>query len=190
MTAPWRAEIERLYSPDEPTTGFMQLATVSAEGRPANRTVVFRGFPPNSDVLTFVTDARSQKVSQISAYPCCEICWYFIEPRVQFRISGRVQIVDESERDETLQGQRQGAWAELSAATKEQFDWPEPRSPKAQHKDFEGLTADARRPPESFCLCLLHVDYVDRLDVSARPHRRTLFWRDDSGEWSSREVNP
>ena len=37
---------------------YLQLATVRPDGRPANRTVVYRGFLAESDVLTFVTDAR------------------------------------------------------------------------------------------------------------------------------------
>lgn len=37
---------------------YLQIATVRPDGRPANRTVVFRGFLDDTDTLTFITDTR------------------------------------------------------------------------------------------------------------------------------------
>ena len=44
--------------PPTPRPPLLQVATVTPSGRPANRTVVFRGFLAGTDALTFVTDAR------------------------------------------------------------------------------------------------------------------------------------
>lgn len=63
----------------------MQLATVRANGRPANRTVVFRGFLWDTERLTFVTDTRSGKVAEVAANPYCELAWYFPNSREQYR---------------------------------------------------------------------------------------------------------
>jgi len=58
---------------------YVQLATIRADNRPANRTLVFRGFLEDTDQLKFVIDARSQKVDQIFHQPWAEACWYFPE---------------------------------------------------------------------------------------------------------------
>lgn len=190
MAAPWRGEIERSLSGDSATSRFMQLATVTANGWPANRTVVFRGFLPGSDALTFVTDARSQKVAHAAADPHCEVCWYFSETRVQFRIAGRLQVISESESEEKLLRYRRDAWDALSDKTKQQFYWPEPRTLRQAEKASEEISRDTQKVPESFCLCLLQPEFVDYLDLNEWPHRRTLFSRQHSGKWTRQEVNP
>ena len=73
-----------------PYSRFVQLATVRADGRPANRTVVFRGFLDETPQLTFVTDSRSPKVAELSHSPWAEVCWYFPVTHEQFRIGGPV----------------------------------------------------------------------------------------------------
>lgn len=78
-----------------PVSRFVQLATLSLDGHPAVRTVVFRGWhstpspspspsspsspPPSSTDLALMTttDTRSQKMSELNAHPFAEICWYF-----------------------------------------------------------------------------------------------------------------
>lgn len=59
--APWREALQRALAANAalPHAKYVQLATVRPDGRPANRTIVFRGFLGSQpDVLTFVTDAR------------------------------------------------------------------------------------------------------------------------------------
>ena len=63
-----------------PQTKWFQLATVRNDGRPACRTVVFRGWYDGKSKLPqlkFVTDRRTDKVEQIEKNPWTEICWYF-----------------------------------------------------------------------------------------------------------------
>jgi hypothetical protein len=43
-------------------SSYVQLATIGLNGRPSNRTVVFRGFEENSDRIQINTDLRSRKV--------------------------------------------------------------------------------------------------------------------------------
>jgi len=64
MACPWRAVLLKSLKKNGsvPSAKYVQLATISPAGRPANRTVVFRGFLGDSEELTFVTDARSRKV--------------------------------------------------------------------------------------------------------------------------------
>lgn len=59
--APWRDVLKRALGANRGVrhSRYVQLATVRPDGRPANRSVVYRGFlGEDSDVLTFVTDSR------------------------------------------------------------------------------------------------------------------------------------
>lgn len=57
---------------------WMQLATIREDGRPANRTVVYRGLlEENSPDIKIVTDARSAKIHQTATNDWAEICWCF-----------------------------------------------------------------------------------------------------------------
>ncbi len=42
---------------------FFQLATVKPDGKPANRTVVYRGFDSESERILFTTDTRSANIT-------------------------------------------------------------------------------------------------------------------------------
>ncbi|KAI5054742.1 hypothetical protein GOP47_0029887 [Adiantum capillus-veneris] len=54
-------------------SSYFQLATVRRDGRPANRTVVFRGFVEESNILQFTTDYRSNKIEEILHNPRGEV---------------------------------------------------------------------------------------------------------------------
>ncbi|XP_021678852.1 pyridoxine/pyridoxamine 5'-phosphate oxidase 2 isoform X2 [Hevea brasiliensis] len=75
-------------------SSFFQFATVGSDGRPSNRTVVFRGFAENSDKILINTDSRTRKIEELKQCPFAEICWYFTDSWEQFRINGRVNIID------------------------------------------------------------------------------------------------
>lgn len=78
---------------------YFQLATVKPDGRPANRTVVFRGFVEGTDKLQVTTDSRTHKIEEISHCPHGEICWYFTDSWEQFRIQGKLDIIGEKDTD-------------------------------------------------------------------------------------------
>ena len=63
MSAPWKEVIQRALKKNSNCrhSRYVQLATVRPDGRPANRTVVYRGFLADSDTVTFVTDSRCVK---------------------------------------------------------------------------------------------------------------------------------
>ena len=61
----WRSKLLKSLAQNKrlANSRYVQLATVRPDNRPANRTVVFRGFlSDDDDSLTFVTDSRSRKV--------------------------------------------------------------------------------------------------------------------------------
>ncbi len=58
--APWKEVLQKALKKNSNCrhSRYVQLATVRPDGRPANRTVVYRGFLLDTDVVTFVTDSR------------------------------------------------------------------------------------------------------------------------------------
>jgi len=173
---------------EDPTVRFAQLATVSPDGTPYNRTVVVRAFYSETDVLHIVTDARSQKVTHLRADARASLCWYLTAARQQFRFRGTVALVDAAA-DAEAQQARRSAWSALSARTRRQFAWPAPGTPKtAESSDAEEPPADD--PPETFVLLRFHPSFVDHLVLTSTPHRRTLYHLDDAGVWQRQPVNP
>ena len=73
---------------------YFQMATVTAEGHPKNRTVVFRGFCADDTSLLVITDRRSEKIVELEQNAAVEVAWYFTRTREQFRISAVTTCVD------------------------------------------------------------------------------------------------
>ncbi|MFO7956066.1 MAG: pyridoxamine 5'-phosphate oxidase family protein [Candidatus Brocadiia bacterium] len=192
--AEWRVSLEAaLAASTGATARYVQLATVTPNGCPANRTVVFRGFLEDTNSLTFVTDARSRKVAHLALDPRAAVCWYLPECREQYRFRGTARVVKAAAfkaGDETLADARRAAWERLSPTTREQFSWPEPGAPRDPGVPVESQRPDLDRPPDTFCLLILEPGRVERLDLNPRPHRRTVFRRTTCGNWEAREVNP
>ena len=84
--APWRSALLKSLDLNKELkySTFFQLATVRPNGKPANRTMVYRGFVGESTKLTFTTDSRYtgghncttheiHAVCQISARSCLTV---------------------------------------------------------------------------------------------------------------------
>jgi pyridoxamine 5'-phosphate oxidase len=189
--APWRPPLELALdrNPDA-AARFVQLATVRPGGRPANRTLVFRGFRAGSDQLRFATDVRSAKVAEIRHYARGEVCWYFAATREQFRLAGTLELIGADAPDAAKRRERAELWAALSDAARTQFTWPAPGDDRAPDGAFAGPAPDPRQPPASFGLLLLDPDAADHLELTVLPHRRTAYERGADRNWLCRFVNP
>ncbi len=191
--APWRSPLARALhrNRSRPYSPYFQLATVQPNGRPANRTVVFRGFWPEQNGLLFVTDYRSQKVGDIGHCPWAEVCWYFSQTREQFRLAGTLILIDHNQPDSTLQQARQRLWESLSEPGRQSFYWPEPGQPRRLEPETRtaGITPEAT-PPDTFCLGVLTPEMVDHLELRGDPQNRTHYGIGAGGEWWAKEVNP
>lgn len=191
--APWRSPLSRAIhrNRSQPHSRYLQLATVTKEGYPANRTVVFRGFLENSNQLQIVTDARSEKIVQIEHQRWGEACWYFTKTREQFRLAGKLTLVRADYPDKVLQEARQAAWQKLSDSARLQFAWPDPGQPRAEGKDaFSPLLTAVKEPLPNFCLLLLNPEKVDHLQLQGEPQNRWLYSLDRSQTWLTQPVNP
>ena len=164
---------------------YFQLATVSQEGSPSNRTVVFRGFVEGSDSIKAITDKRSRKFREIEYNPLCEICWYFGVTREQFRIKASVEMDHQANSRERLI-----AWSELSPSAKEQFFWDPPGAGLCSPvSDKSTLPQRLEEPPASFALLVMSPIAVDHLILRGTPQSRWYSSRSDDG-WSAVALNP
>lgn len=188
--APWRSLLDcALERNPQPNARYLHLATVRADHRPANRTVVFRGFLEDTNQLKFAIDTRSAKVEQIDYQPWAEACWYFPDTREQFRISGCLTLIQADDAVPTLQQARQKSWQELSDSARLQFAWPHPGKPRAAASEFALPAPNSMEPPPHFCLLLLEPVQVDHLELRGEPQNRRIYCREDQ-TWSAQEINP
>jgi pyridoxamine 5'-phosphate oxidase len=148
----WRQRLVRSLhvNRSQAQSKYFQVASVSKDGLPKNRTMVFRGFIPESLNLVSVTDIRSEKVSdwQLNTPKKFEICWYFASSREQYRIAGQVSLVSNEilkkvhnhdfNRNSVIFSEAflRQQWTKLSNGAQEQFFWPSPRTP------FDGKVDD------------------------------------------------
>lgn len=190
--APWRSHLSHALhrNRSEPHSRYLQLATIRVDGRPANRTVVFRGFLDDTNQLKFATDARSQKADEIEHQSWGEACWYFTKTREQFRITGTLTLVGANHPDPKLQKARQTTWQDLSDNARIQFAWPHPGEPRADAAAFAPPPPDPVEPLPSFCLLLLEPVQVDHLELRGEPQNRCLYHLDSEQVWSNQAVNP
>ena len=190
--APWRSLISGALHRNRSLVyaRYLQLATVRADGRPANRTVVFRGFDEATDQLQFVTDRRSEKVNEIAVCSWGEACWYFPKTREQFRLSGQLTVIDVGISQSEPVQRRYSLWQKLSEAARSQFYWPFPGQPKAKLEAFTDSSSETDHPPDSFCVLLLQPDHVDHLELRGTPQNRHLYDYDPQQGWFVQAVNP
>ncbi|ACB50002.1 putative pyridoxamine 5-phosphate oxidase, FMN-binding [Crocosphaera subtropica ATCC 51142] len=190
ILAPWRTILSRSLHRNRslPNARYLQLATVNLQGKPSNRTVVFRGFLNNKSQLQIITDGRSEKINHISNNAASEICWYFPKTREQFRITGTLTIIDENYDNQTA---RLTVWQNLSDSARQQFTWPEPgQALTYNQQDFFRETPPKDHPLANFILLLFNPEKVDHLELRGNPHQRTLYYLDENKNWIIQAVNP
>lgn len=190
--APWRVSLLRALDENGPPAlaRYVQLATVREDGRPANRTLVFRGFRERTDQLCFTIDARSDKAEQLAKSPWAEACWYFVQTREQFRLFGPVALVDGSCTDAELVKTRQRIWQELTDTSRLSFAWPPPGAERAADAAFAPKQPDAKTPLATFVLLILDAAEVDHLKLAETPQPRRRYRRAADGAWSEESINP
>lgn len=190
--APWRSPLSRALhlNRSQPYSRYLQLATITIDGRPANRTVVFRGFLDDTNQLQIVTDSRSEKIAQIEQQPWTEACWYFTKTREQFRLLGKLTVVGVDYSDESLQKARRLVWQSLSDGARSQFAWPTPGQLRDESSAFSNSQLSSSEPLANFCLLLLDSERVEHLELRGEPQNRWKYSLDESQGWLVEQINP
>ncbi|MFT3932649.1 MAG: pyridoxamine 5'-phosphate oxidase [Chitinophagaceae bacterium] len=119
----------------------MTLATASADGVPAARIVLLKGFDERGFV--FFTNYESYKGLQLLENPRACLVFFWKEMERQVRITGLVEKTSAAESDEYYNsrpaGSRLGAWSSPQSKVIENRQWLE-NNEKAFAKKFEGAT--------------------------------------------------
>ncbi|AUC61558.1 Pyridoxamine 5'-phosphate oxidase [Cyanobacterium sp. HL-69] len=190
ILAPWRSPLAKALHLNraKPYSRYFQLATISPEGFPTNRTVVFRGFYDDTNWLQIITDIRSEKYQHLQKQPQSEICWYFTKTREQFRINGYIDIITHQEKDQKMINARKQVWDKLSDNAKIQFTWA---NPGETLNDESIITPDnLDNPLDTFCLLLFKPQKVDHLQLKGNPQNRYLYQLEEQNHWEMSPINP
>ncbi|KAM6600168.1 pyridoxine/pyridoxamine 5'-phosphate oxidase 2 [Cannabis sativa] len=174
-------------------SSFFQLATIGCNGRPSNRTVVFRGFHEDSDKIQINTDYRSHKIEELKHCPFAEICWYFTDSWEQFRINGAIDIIDGSNPDPIKLQQREKSWFSSSLKSRLQYLGPNPGLPSIDEDPTKETFLDnSSGPVNAFCVLILDPDQVDYLNLKSNQRLSFASRQGVSGEkcWTSGRINP
>ncbi len=169
----------------QPESRYFQLATLTEDLVPANRTVVFRYLDNVDNALVVVADTRSAKWSELSLQPKASVCWYFSKSREQYRFI----VHGEGHTRETAPELIDKQWSKLSDAGRKQYFWGQPGSVKQSNGPLR-VTEDMSHPPEHFCVLKLLIKSVDYLSLQGNPQYREKHWLDSSGKWVSQPIIP
>ena len=193
--APWRSPLACALhrNRSQPHHRFFQLATVTPEGLPKNRTVVFRGFIEQTNDLKIITDRRSCKIQELAKCHKTEIAWYFVKTREQFRLSGEITVIsaDYKNKNSPLFLERQKTWQAISDNARSQFAWPDPVAARTDNKKaFEVEPPDPNIPLDNFVLLVVKVMAIDHLELRGEPQNRYLYELQSDNTWTKIEINP
>jgi pyridoxamine 5'-phosphate oxidase len=191
--APWRSQIAHALHSNraKPDSKYVQLATITPEGLPSNRTVVFRGFLLKTNQLQFITDTRSDKFSHLQQQSWGEICWYFTKTREQFRFAGNFTLITSQSQTDDLLTARQTMWQNISDAARVQFTWSSPGKMRQNSSEvFNTNGISPIKPLNNFCLLLLTPQKVDHLQLKGNPQNRYLYTLQPDCSWEVQEINP
>jgi pyridoxamine 5'-phosphate oxidase len=190
--APWRQVLARSLHRNRALVyaRYFQLATIRTNGRPANRTVVFRGFLPGSNQIAMITDRRSPKIEQIEQNSGAEICWYFPKTREQFRLAGMLYIVNAEHLNKSWQQAYHKTWQKLSEAARAQFYGLAPGQPLVPEPLETEFKTNLDSIPGSFRLLVFEPKDLDYLDLKSHPHDHRHYWLNEVEAWQVESLSP
>jgi len=206
----WRSLLEVSIAKSRKIRGsnYVQISTVSKDGEPRCRTVVFRGFlnsenlPENHPmslqngghfdgkpcVMKMCTDLRSKKVGEVAHQPISEMVWWFPKTSEQYRVRGSLLLAGDDNDDKALQISRKEMWGNLGDPSRESFLDDESVLPMGG-RDEDGKVVPV---PSNFLLMLLNPTYVDYLRLTGAQYRQIDQRADNTlqSTWSSKRVKP
>jgi pyridoxamine 5'-phosphate oxidase len=211
----WRQRLARSLhvNRSQVQSKYYQVASVCSNGAPKNRTMVFRGFLPDTQSLLSVTDIRSEKIEEWQGdnQSRFEICWYFSGSREQYRLSGEVALLSHSLDlsytqsvlgQQTKQSLLKQQWSDLSANARQAFYSSSPKAPFDENtilanpakeqptlgKKPEEIDIGSSQISDNFCVVIFIPDTVDYLNLKSKPQERCLY--DIQDDWKEQWVNP
>jgi len=165
----------------------LQAATLGIDGAPKVRTIVLRQVSRADRVLSFHTDARSEKVAELRRDPRIALVANDLDALVQIRVEGAASICDD-------EAQRRAIWQASRPHTLLLYRAPLPpgtpvASPEVAHVPASQGAASTDDGYGNFCLLHVTVTRVDWLELARAGHRRAVFDLHESG-YEGRWVAP
>jgi pyridoxamine 5'-phosphate oxidase len=194
----WRNNLNDSMSASRHIRGnnYVQLATTDVCGAPSCRTVVFRGFLPNSDNFRVITDIRSDKIKSLELNSAFEMVWWFPSPRLeQYRIAGTAEIIRANETRTDLLQKRVEMWNELTNAAKLQFYWDKGGDPFTEHMSNPAVE-NLEAPHPSYVLLIMSPTKVTYLRLTDNYAQRDILAIEsekscvNDRKWISTRINP
>jgi pyridoxamine 5'-phosphate oxidase len=167
----------------------MTLATASADGLPAARIVLLKGFDEKG--FTFFTNYNSFKGKQLQENPRACLVFFWKELERQVRITGLVETISAKESDEYYNSRpmnsRIGAWASPQSQVITNRSWLEDNEQQYE-KDFEGKSIN--RPPHwgGYRVRPTIIEFWQ--GRPSRLHDRIQYTLQDNGNWLIERLAP
>jgi pyridoxamine 5'-phosphate oxidase len=167
----------------------MTLATASADGLPAARIVLLKGF--RNEGFQFYTNYDSFKGRQLLENPRACLVFFWKEIERQVRITGLVEKLSQQESDAYFKsrpaGSRIGAWASPQSEVIESSDWLLKRANQFE-KNFE--ETGIPRPPHWGGYLVRPVTIEFWQGRPNRLHDRLLYSLQENGNWMIERLAP
>jgi hypothetical protein len=183
---PVRSRLEDALA-DEGHPAYGQVATLDEDGIIQVRTVHLRSVSERAS-LGFSTHVRSAKWRQLARNPSLSGCYFDAHRLVQFRWSGRAELVEASRADGGDRALLARMWRQVREDLRKAY-WMDHEGLKAGEPFPEGIDLDRACPNMGTVVC--HPDRWDVLEIveeDYRRDRRVLYTlRGDS--WISRPVS-
>jgi len=174
---------------DLPDPSAMALATVGADGRPALRMVLLKGFGPRGFV--FYTNYESRKGRELTRTPQVAACFWWDGLDRQVRIEGTVERLASEESDAYFQTRRRDS--QLAAWASQQSTVLENRVVlERQLKEFAVEYEDKPVPrPPNWGGYRIHPNTIEFWQgCQHRLHDRLRYARQDDGSWLLERLSP
>jgi pyridoxamine 5'-phosphate oxidase len=167
----------------------MTLATASADGLPAARIVLLKGFDENGFV--FFSNYDSYKGRQLLENPRACLVFFWEKLQRQVRITGVVSKTSKKESDDYFisrpEGSRVGAWASPQSHLIESREWLEENESKFRER-FS--TEEITRPENWGGYRVRPVTIEFWQGRTNRLHDRIQYSLSDSGKWVIERLAP
>ncbi|MFM2361154.1 MAG: hypothetical protein RLZZ316_56 [Bacteroidota bacterium] len=167
----------------------MTLSTASADGVPAGRIVLLKGYDEKGFV--FFTNYESFKGSQLAENPRASLLFFWKELERQVRITGISQQLSAAENDEYYNsrpvGSRIGAWASPQSQVIDNRQWLETRVATLT-KEYEGK--EIARPQHWGGYRVKPVSIEFWQGRSSRLHDRIQYTLQPNGLWAIERLAP
>ena len=167
----------------------MTLATASADGLPAARIVLLKGF--RDEGFLFYTNYDSFKGRQLLENPRACLVFFWKEIERQVRITGLVEKLNQEENDTYFKsrpaGSRIGAWASPQSEVIESSDWLLNRANQFDKKFAE---TSIPRPPHWGGYLVRPVTIEFWQGRPNRLHDRLLYSLQENGNWMIERLAP